>query len=94
MTNNLKLSDKIQRNQNVLSSQIDQEFALFSEDNNAYYGLNETGSIIWDILENPISVKDLILKLNDTYDESEELIEKDVLEYLSHLIDKRLIQYV
>lgn len=90
----LKLSDKIQRNQNILSSQIDQEIVLFSEDNNAYYGLNATGSMIWDILETPIIVKNLILKMKDDFDESEEVIEKDVLEYLHPLIEKGLILVV
>jgi len=94
MKHNLKLSVKIQRNQNVLISQIDQEIVLFSEDNNAFYGLNETGSIIWDMLENPITIKNLVIKLKDSFDASESLIEKDVIEYLSPLIDKGLIQVV
>jgi hypothetical protein len=85
---------RLQRKSDLLFNEIDGEVVMLSVENSEYYGMDKVGSRIWEILEQPVVFKDLIFKLLEEYDVSEEQCLKETLEYLNKLCDKNLITYV
>lgn len=84
-------STTIQRNHEILTSDLDGEKVMMSIRFGEYYGLGKTGSFIWDQLENPIKIKDLIDAITIKYDVDKEKCEEDIIPFLNDLLDKELI---
>lgn len=87
----ISLHDKVQRNPNMVTSKIDNEVVMMSVDQGEYYGLDETGSRIWEMIEEPVSVNDLVRMLIDEFDVSFEECQKDTLDFLNDLNAKGLL---
>lgn len=81
----------LRRNPDMLYSNMDGETVMMSVENGEYYGLDEIGARIWQLLENPESAETLARKLIEEYDVSWETCLSDVLEFLSIMAEKRLI---
>jgi len=64
---------------------------MMSVENGKYYGLDDTGSRIWELIERPVRVSDLIDRLLERFDVDRETCEKDVLKFLSELNDDRIV---
>lgn len=84
----------IQRNEKILASKIDKEVVIFDENNNSYFSLNRIGTSIWELLDQPKSIKQLISELQAVYEVSAEQCESDVLPFLDTLINKELLVVV
>jgi hypothetical protein len=88
----MEISDIIHRDPGILHSTIDDEIVLFSGDTNSYFNLNRTGSIIWELIENPISVQELINQLATRFQIAPSEITNDVMEYIIPLEKKGIIK--
>jgi hypothetical protein len=84
-------STTIQRNHEILTSDLDGEKVMMSIRFGEYYGLGKTGSFIWDQLENPVKIKDLIDAITKKYEVDKEKCEEDIIPFLNDLLDKELI---
>jgi len=82
----------IERNPDLHKSEIDGKVVLMSMTNGSYYGLNPTGSKIWELLESPRSIKEVVEKLTELYNISFDDCKKDLLPYLQELISEKLIK--
>jgi hypothetical protein len=81
----------IQRQLNTLYSEIDGEIVILSKENSEYYGTNRVGARIWNLLDSPLTFKNLIYKLLEEYEVSEERCIENTLHYLNILSQKQLI---
>jgi len=87
----IDINTNVQRISNVLSNQIDGETILLSIENGEYYGMENIGSRIWELLENPVSIQNILKYLLDEFDVSKEQCTIDTLKFVNKLIDKNLI---
>ncbi|MFP4025897.1 MAG: lasso peptide biosynthesis PqqD family chaperone [Thiohalospira sp.] len=89
----MKLTEQtiIQRNPDILASDIDGEKVMMSIQQGEYYGLGKTGSFIWDHIEKPIAIHDLVGLITEKYDVSKEQCLQDILPFLNELAEKKLI---
>jgi len=87
----ITLNTSIQRNPDILASDLDGEKVMMSIQKGEYYGLGKTGTFIWDKIEEPILIKDLIALITEKYNVLEENCFKDILPFLTDLIEKELI---
>jgi hypothetical protein len=55
------------------------------------FSLNDTGKLIWEMLDGKSNVRDVIQKISTNYEENVIIIENDVIELLQMLLDKELI---
>ncbi|NBC83042.1 MAG: lasso peptide biosynthesis PqqD family chaperone [Bacteroidetes bacterium] len=85
---------RIKRKTDVISSQIDGEAVMMSLKNGEYYGLNETGSYIWDELVNESSVNKLVAQLTQQYEVDENTCLDEVTRLVYDLQKKDLIEVV
>ncbi len=79
------------RNQEMIHTEIDNEIVMMSIENQAYFGLDEIGALIWNRSENIISINDLIPDILKTYEVDEAILRKDLNELLESMLEKNLI---
>jgi len=89
----MKLTENtiLQRNNEILTSDLDGEKVMMSIQYGEYYGLGKTGSFIWDELENPISIQHLVEKITQQYAVEKEKCLADIMPFLNDLLEKELI---
>lgn len=81
----------IRRNPELVSSNLDGETVMMSIENGEYFGLDSVGSRIWELLETPITVANLVDILVDEFEVSREECEADTIDFLNKLLDKHLL---
>jgi hypothetical protein len=81
----------LQRKGDLLFNQIDGEVVMLSVENSEYYGMDRVGSRIWELLEKPLTFKQLVGALMEEYEVSEEQCTADTLAFLNKLSDKKII---
>jgi len=94
MKYNITLQTQVQRNLNMVASKIDNEIVMMSVENGEYYGLDEVGSRIWELIEKPIVVEELIITLIDEFEVEREHCESDTFEFLEDLNSKKLLKVI
>ncbi len=81
----------VARDPEMLASEMDGEKVMMSIERGEYYGLDETGSRIWDLIENETQVGDIVVQLLEDFDVDRDECARDVLEFLEELKQKGLI---
>ncbi len=76
----------------IVDSDIDGETVMMSIENGEYYGLDDIGSRIWELIEHPVKVSDLIDTLLERFDVDRETCEIDVLKFLNELNEDRILE--
>ena len=76
----------------IVDSDIDGETVMMSIENGEYYGLDDIGSRIWELIARPIKVSDLIDTLLERFDVDRETCEIDVLKFLNELNEDRILE--
>ena len=75
----------------IVASDIDGETVMMSIENGKYYGLDDIGSRIWQLIEKPVKVADLIDTLLERFDVARETCERDVLKFLNELNEDKIL---
>jgi DNA-directed RNA polymerase delta subunit len=87
----LTIDTIIQRKNEILTSDIDGEKVMMSIQQGEYYGLGNTGSFIWDNIENQIKIEDLINLITQEFNVNKERCLNDIMPFLTDLVEKGLI---
>jgi len=82
----------LRRNPDQEFSKIDDEVVMLSKKNGEYYALNSVGSRIWEIIENPITVKEVLDKLNAEFEIGHDICATQTIELLNEMNKKSLIE--
>ena len=84
-------SSVISRKSDLLFSNMDDEVVMMNIEKGEYYGLDEIGSRIWQIIENPVTLDELIQVLVEEYDVDRETCRIDVVVFIEELRKKDLV---
>ena len=87
----LKINQTLERNPEIINSKIDDEVVMMSIEDGKYYGLDNTGSQIWNILESPQTISHIITQLMDSFDVSEDQCLKDCIPFIEDMLDKNIL---
>ena len=90
----LSINTTLERNSEMIHANIDNETILMSLTNGEYYGINNIGSKIWELLENSMSIGELIENLTTIYDITKEQCETDIVCFLTDMQEKEIIKTV
>ena len=85
------LKSIIIKNKEIDDSEIDGDKVMMNLDKGEYFMMNSVGSKIWDIIDRPISVNEIITTLIEEYDVEEETCKASALEFLERLNNAELI---
>ena len=75
-----------------LSSELDGETILLQMSSGLYYGLNEMGAKIWEMIQTPMAFQALKEQLLEAYEVSEEVCVNEVTKLLTDLHNANLIE--
>ena len=78
--------------ENALSTTIDGETVILHRDAGKYYGLNEVGTFIWELLQEPRSVDELCEQVVAEYDVDRDRCQTDIEELLVDLAESELVR--
>jgi len=91
-TMTLEMTAKITRHTDMLSAEIGGEAVMMSIEKGAYFGLNPVATRIWDLIEQPKTIAELIQAITDEYDVSAEQAADDVQEFVAEMIERGIAQ--
>lgn len=93
----MELNKKIKFNTIVVQTtgldavDMDEEKVMMNMDRGKYYAFNSIGSRIWELIDKPRSVRDIISKLVEEYDVDTEMCQDNVLAFINRLYDEELV---
>jgi hypothetical protein len=85
---------KIVTAKDQISRDLDGEAAILNMKTGVYYGLNETGARIWQLVQVPIRIKKVLDVLITEYDVEYEQCEEELLSILNEMVNCELIMVV
>ncbi len=87
----INLNAVIKRNPELVSSDIDGEKVMMSIESGEYFGLDPVGTRIWELIEKPIRIDELVNLLLVEFEVTKEQCEVDTIEFLNELQEKNLL---
>ena len=88
----LTLDSIVQRDPEVIAADADQDLIMVSVAKGSYYGISDVAREIWDAIERPKRVSDLINDLTASYHIDSLSCEEQTLSFLEALWDEGLLQ--
>ncbi|MEI6946676.1 PqqD family peptide modification chaperone [Paraflavisolibacter sp. H34] len=79
------------RNEGILANEVGGEMVMMSIEDGKYFGLNRTGSYIWNLLEEPSSLQKICAKLSDTFRIPSDQTFKEVAPFVEELLKEKII---
>ena len=80
------------RNPDLLAADMDGEKVMLSITNNSYYGINDVGARIWDLLDTPSTQQEISRIIAAEYDVEETQCLSDVQNFLLELLEHDIIR--
>ena len=88
----LTLNSVVQREPNVIAAVAGEDVVMVNIDKGEYYGVSNVAREIWDAIESPKKVSDLIESLVTNYHVDRTLCERETLLFLEELLTERLLR--
>lgn len=76
----------------VVSETIDGEVVIINLDLGNYYSLQQTGAMVWELIEQSHGVEEMAAAISRSYEGEPEAIRKDLDAFLKELLDEQLIR--
>mgnify|MGYP005846936347 CR=1 FL=1 len=81
-----------QRNPDLIGASIDDEMVMMSVEQGQYYGLGGVGPRIWDLLEKPHTLDQLVEQVIEEFEVERAVCEKDMVGFLEQMEEFGLIE--
>jgi hypothetical protein len=88
----LNLDCTVQRDRETIAAETDQDIVMVSIANGAYYAVSDVARAIWEAIEQPKKVSDLVDDLSSSYNIDRSKCEEETLSFLRDLLSERLLQ--
>jgi len=88
---NISTESIVRQVEDIVASDIDDEKVMMSVEQGQYYSLDPIGSRVWELIEKPVKVSELIDALLPEYDVDRESCERDVLVFLEKLEEEGIL---
>lgn len=81
----------LNRKMGIMTADMNGATVMLDIESGKYFNLGEVGGRIWEILEQPTSVKDLVSTLVQEYDVTEEQCLEDIVPFLEKMLNRGLV---
>lgn len=92
MTEVLSINSIVTQKEGNIVSDMDGEKVMLSIANGKYYNLGQVGGDIWTLINEPISVQEVIQAMQASYDVDANECAEQVTSFLKQLVEEDLIQ--
>lgn len=76
----------------LVTANLDGEVVILGFQSGSYFGLDQVGAFVWDLLQKPQTVAALRDRILQEYEIDKERCEQDLLNLLGQLLDQQLIE--
>ena len=83
----INLENLISRADGQISREIDDETVILDMESGVYVGLDDIGTFVWSLIEEGISLQNLLNEILLEYDVESQQCLDDLQEFLSELVD-------
>lgn len=90
----MKLKQKINISDQVFAQEVDEEIVLLDMNSENYFGLDETGSAIWQQLSKTGSLQATYDALIEEYEIQPAQLEADIFAFVQTLVDAGLVEVI
>lgn len=87
----MKLTDKPQRHPEATHQMVGEEAIIIKLSTGAYYSLNDTGAMFWELLDGRRTVADCARVIAAEYEVAPEVVQDDLLELAAEFKQEGLI---
>ena len=87
----ISLQQKVTISSEVLSQEVDGETVLLDLQSESYFGLDEVGTRIWQLLNDGSNLQAVFDTLLGEYDVKEQQLGKDLQDHIAQLVNAGLI---
>lgn len=84
-------SSVVSRGPGWLSAWVGDEHVMMSAETGTCISMSETGGRVWELIETPLSLADLLRRLADEYSADDATLRTDVLPFLRALQEQQAI---
>ncbi|ADY55919.1 hypothetical protein Sgly_1621 [Syntrophobotulus glycolicus DSM 8271] len=88
------LDSCVGRPKELPTAEVGGEVVMMSLDKGKYFALDSVGSRIWELMEKPQTVKEIIQCLLEEYEVDEQTCRNNVLEFLNKLDEEGLMELI
>ena len=88
----MNLNQKIIFAETVFSQEVDGEMVLLDMNSENYFGLDETGTAIWQAIQNTGSLQKVYEEMLEQYEVEPEVLQKDLLDFAQKLSNSGLVE--
>ena len=92
MSKQLSINSTVTVANDVVSCDLVEEAAILNLKDGVYYGLNPVGARIWNLIQKPIKVQEILDIILDEYDVERDVCQSDLIELLKQLLEKELVK--
>ena len=85
-------SDRVEVPKHVLVRIVEKESVFLNLETECYYGLDETGTRMWQVVTAGQSIENAYAELLSEFDVEERLLRQDLLELLGQLVENGLLR--
>jgi hypothetical protein len=89
---NLSINTTVVAVPDQVSTNLEDEAVILNLKDGVYYGLNPVGARIWQLIQAPRTIKEILETLLEEYDIEPQRCEQDLLKLLKELAAKQLIE--
>lgn len=90
--NPIALTDVFRVSPNQVASAVGEDVAILDLDHSIYYGLDAVGARIWELLQQPTPLTQVVSTLVEEFEVDAATASADVLALLGELLDKQLVE--
>lgn len=83
---------RVSRAKDVMFSQLDEELLAIDSQAGFCYSLNETAGLIWEMMDEPVTIQDICTRLQKKFDVDEKDCLSDVTALLKGLYQAELVK--
>jgi Coenzyme PQQ synthesis protein D (PqqD) len=88
----LTMNAVVQRDSEVIAAEADRDLIMVSVATGHYYGVSDVAREIWEAIERPKRVSDLVKDLTTSYQIDSSLCEEQTLSFLEALLGEGLLR--
>ena len=90
----ISLQQKVRISSEVLAQEVDEETVLLDMKSESYFGLDEVGTRIWQLLKETGNLQTVFDTMLEEYEVDEKQLKKDLLDHVMQLVEAGLISLV
>ena len=80
------------RNPDLIGANIDDELVMMSVDRGQYYGLGGVGPRVWELIEQPSTLDELVERILEEFDVEPDVCERDMRKFLEQMQQLGLVE--